>query len=208
LKHGKFIYLAFVLVATFSAISGAFVWKSIQNRAPAEQPALLVLPEARAIPDFRLTDQDGGVFGPEHFKDQWSLLFFGFTHCPDVCPGTLYDLQQLNERLSDADSATPHQVIFFSVDPERDSPQRLKDYVAYFDPGFRAVTGEHAMLEPLTRSLGIAYRIEPHDEGTEAYAVDHSASILLVNPDGRLHGVFPAPHDVTDMEETLRLLLD
>ena len=208
MNQGKLIYLAFIVVAATSALAGYVAWNATQNREPAAQPALLELPQSRAIPDFTLTDQDGEAFGPERLSGKWSLLFFGFTHCPDVCPGALYDLQRLGERLDAGKPVPPQQVVFFSVDPERDSPQRLKDYVAYFDPDFVAVTGEHETLEPLTRSLGIAYRIEPHTAGTEAYSVDHSASILLVNPQGRLHGVFPAPHDVPAMESALRRLYD
>ena len=208
LKQGKIIYLAFVVVAAASALSGYLFWNAMQNRGPAEQPALLELPVARAIPDFSLTDQHGNDFGPERLSGRWSLLFFGFTHCPDVCPGALYDLQRLGERLADGGPLPPQQVVFFSVDPERDSPERLAEYVAYFDPDFVAVTGEHVALEPLTRSLGIAYRIEPHEAGAGSYSVDHSASILLVNPQGRLHGVFPAPHDVPAMESALRRLYD
>lgn len=208
LNQGKIIYLAFVVVAVLSGAAGFMVWNAMQDRLPPEQPALLVLPEPRPIPDFRLVAQDGGDFTRERLEGSWSLLFFGFTHCPDVCPGTLYDLQQLDERLANRQLEQARQVVFFSVDPERDSPERLGDYTAYFDEDFLAATGDHAELEPLTRSLGIAYRIEPHEPGAAAYSVDHSASILLVNPDGRLHGVFPAPHDVSAMERELLALMN
>jgi len=205
LNYGKSLYLAFVLVALLSAGAGVALWKATQGASPPQQDALLVLPEPREIPEFELVDQDGTPFGLERFKDRWSLLFFGFTHCPDICPGTLYDLKRLEDELG-ADPG--RQVVFFSVDPERDTPERLKDYVAYFDPGFIAVTGPHPELEPLTRKLGIAYRIEDHETGAAHYNVDHSASILLVNPDGRLHGVFPSPHEVTAMADALKPLVD
>ena len=208
MQQGKLITLAFALVAVLSAAAGYYAFSAKRTQGPPEQPALLVLPEPRTIPEFELTDQHGTAFSPERLKGRWSLLFFGFTHCPDVCPGTLYDLQRLDERLAGVKPDLPRQVVFFSVDPERDDPDRLKEYVAYFDPAFVAVTGEHAQIEPLTRSLGIAYRIEPHEPGIADYSVDHSASILLVNPDGRLHGVFPAPHDVAAMERALNPLMD
>ena len=209
MNHGKLVYPAFILVAVLGAVSGAIAWKAMQQEpSPPEQPALLVLPEPRDIPGFALVDQDGEAFGPDRLGDAWSLLFFGFTHCPDVCPGALFDLQKLGERLDDGNFETPYRVVFFSVDPERDTPERLKDYTAYFDPDFLAVTGDHEELLPLTRSLGIAYRIEDHEPGAAAYSVDHSASILLVNPEGRLHGVFPAPHDVPAMEAELLKLMN
>lgn len=209
MNNGKFIYLAFLVVAVLSAGAGFMLWKATQPEQPPPQPTLLVLPEAREIPPFSLVDQDSAPFGLGRLTDAWSLLFFGFTHCPDVCPGTLYDLQRLDESLAaDRDGKPAHQVVFFSVDPERDTPARLKDYVAYFNPEFTAVTGDHAELGPLARKLGIAYRIEEHAEGAENYAVDHSASILLVNPEGRLHGVFPSPHDVDAMAGELQRLMN
>lgn len=99
------------------------------------------------------------------------------------------------------------QVVFVSVDPERDTPARLADYIAFFDPSFEAVTGPHERLEPLTRKLGIAYRIAPHESDAERYDVDHSASLLLMDPQGRLHGVFPAPHDLAALQYDLVQLL-
>jgi protein SCO1/2 len=209
LKGGKFIYLAFALVAVLSAVTGAMVYTASQREQALEQPALLVLPEARHIPDFSLVDHDGAAFGPKRLRGRWSLLFFGFTHCPDICPGTLFDLQQLDQRLA-ANGVPPsaYQVVFVSVDPERDDPARLKDYVNYFDPDFIGVTGNHAVMEPLTRTLGIAYRIDDHEAGAGDYGVDHSASVLLVNPEGSLHGVFPAPLEVAAMDDALRGLVN
>lgn len=209
MNNGKYIYLAFVMVAVLSAAAGFAVWRATQPEQPPEQPALLILPEAREIPPFSLVDQDSKPFGLGRLTGSWSLLFFGFTHCPDVCPGALYDLQRLDEYLdADRDGRPAHQVVFFSVDPERDTPERLKDYTAYFSPDFVAVTGDHTELGPLTRKLGIAYRIEEHEEGSENYVVDHSASILLVNPEGRLHGVFPSPHDVDAMAVEMKKLMN
>ena len=202
---GKHAYLALVIVAALSAAAGAFVWHSMDVQKPGEQPALLVLPEPRQIPDFELTDQFGRPFGPDRLRGRWSLMFFGFTHCPDICPSSLYDLQRLSAELG-GDGELEHQVVFVSVDPERDNPDRLKDYTAYFSPDFVAVTGPHEQLLPLTRKLGIAYRIEDHAEGATTYTVDHSASVLLMDPEGRLHGVFPAPLDVGRMTEQMRRL--
>jgi protein SCO1/2 len=201
--NGKFAYLAVVLVAALSAAAGVLVWNSMERGVPGEQPALLVLPEPRAVPAFELTDQFGRPFGPERLRGRWSLMFFGFTHCPDICPSSLYDLQRLSAGLAER-GEPEHQVVFVSVDPERDTPARLKDYTAYFDPDFIAVTGPHEQLLPLTRKLGIAYRIEDHAPDAAGYNVDHSASVLLMDPEGRLYGVFPAPLDVERMNEQMR----
>ena len=202
----KLFFLALILVAAISAVTGTLVWKAVDSRSSGEQPALLVLPEPREIPVFELIDQDGKAFGPDRLRGQWSLLFFGFTHCPDICPGTLFDLANLQAQLENEDAAMHHQVVFVSVDPERDSPGRLGDYVRHFSSDFTGVTGEHDQLLPLTRKLGIAYRIAEHAEGAAQYSVDHSASVLLMDPEGRLHGVFPAPHDVAEMADALTRL--
>ncbi|MBT8051264.1 MAG: SCO family protein [Gammaproteobacteria bacterium] len=201
--NGKFLYIALVLVAVISAMTGALVWRAVEDRGSGEQPALLVLPEPREIPPFELVDQEGDAYGPDRLRGQWSMLFFGFTHCPDICPGTLFDLQQLQARLEKEGHSLATQVVFVSVDPERDTPDRLKNYVTYFSPEFIGVTGSHEQLLPLTRKLGIAYRISVHEDGAAEYTVDHSASVLLMDPQGRLYGVFPAPLDITAMAAEL-----
>jgi len=138
------------------------------------------------------------------------VLFFGFTHCPDVCPSALYDLAQIRKSLAQdhPESARDLQVLFVSVDPERDTPEKLNQYVDYFDPSFIGVTGPEAQLAPLTLQLGIAYRIEDHEPGSQQYTVDHSASFLLMNPDGKLHGVFPAPHQTEKMAAEIAAVID
>ena len=94
-------------------------------------------------------------------------------------------------------------MVLVSVDPERDNPERLKDYVTWFDPDFLGVTGDPAQLQPLALRIGVAYRIEDHAEGATDYTVDHSASVFLTDPQGRLFGVFPAPHDAAAMTRDL-----
>lgn len=204
----RFILLA-ALVALLSAAAGFGLWK-LRHDGPANMTeSLRILPDPRVLADFSLVDQHGAPFSLEQLHGRWSLLFFGFTHCPDVCPSALYDLHRVNQAAADAGAdKAAYQVIFVSVDPERDSPERLGAYVAYFDPDFRAVTGSVEQLAALTRQIGIAYRIEPHEPGSQVYTVDHSASIMLTDPEGRLHGVFPAPHDAGSIERDLMAILD
>jgi protein SCO1/2 len=206
-NRGFGLLIAVVLVALVSAAAGVALWKYLQTRQSPPMQALMVLPEPRVIADFSLRDHDGKPFNLENLRGRWSLIFFGFTHCPDVCPSTLYDLKQVHEQLSRAPGPADHQVLFVSVDPERDTPEQLKQYVAYFHPDFIGVTGGDEQLAPLTLQLGIAYRIEEHEPGAAQYGVDHSASVLLMDPRGRLHGVFPAPHDAAAMGADLAALL-
>jgi protein SCO1/2 len=164
-----------------------------------------VLPEPRVIADFALIDQAGQPFSLEQLRGSWSLIFFGFTHCPDVCPTALYELQQVRKSLQHKldESTQMPEILFVSVDPERDTPEALRAYLSHFDPSFIGVTGKHEQLLPLTKQVGIAYRIEEHESGVTQYSVDHSTGILLTNPAGRLHGVFPAPHGADDISADL-----
>ncbi|MDH3789565.1 MAG: SCO family protein [Xanthomonadales bacterium] len=205
----RLILLA-ILVGSISALAGISFWKVMQGPPQASDATLLLLPEPRVIADFSLVDDDGQPFSLERLKGQWSLLFFGFTHCPDVCPSALYDLAQVRKTLArnDPEKTNNLQVLFVSVDPERDTPRQLNQYVNYFDPEFIGVTGPEAQLAPLTLQLGIAYRIEDHEPGSQQYNVDHSASILLMNPDGQLHGVFPAPHQSDSMAAEIAAVIN
>jgi protein SCO1/2 len=203
LDHKRFLLLA-VAVALVSAAAGFSWWMLNQARPAPSYASLLVLPEPRVLGEFRLVDQRGEDFSLEDLRGRWSLLFFGFTHCPDICPSTLYDLQQVSQSLeADGPAANPWQVVFVSVDPERDTPERLNDYVTWFDPDFVGVTGDPEQLAPLAMRIGVAFRIEEHEPGAANYAVDHSASVFLTDPQGRLHGVFPAPHDAAAMSRDL-----
>lgn len=166
---------------------------------------LLVLPEPREIGYFELIDHAGQPFTLDHLQDKWSLVFFGFSHCPDICPNTLYEMRGIKEAFSikHPGQAKRLQIVFISVDPERDRPSDLEQYVRYFDPDFIGVTGTDEQIAPLARQLGIAYKIENHLPGEKRYDIEHTASVLLSDPQGRIHGVFPAPHESARMTSDL-----
>lgn len=207
------IVLSVAMMAAAVGIALAYIVSA--QRAPALS-ALLLLPEPRSIAAFELVDGAGRPFSPERVQGRWSLVFFGFTHCPDVCPSALYDLDLATRRLAEAnakakagDGTGPApQVVFVSVDPERDTPERIAQYVAHFNPGFIGVTGAHEQLAALTAQLGIAYRVEEHAAGSERYDVVHSTSVVLIDPRGRLRGAFPPPLDAPAMARDLALLMD
>ena len=148
---------------------------------------------------FQLLDHDGKVFDINRLRGQWSFLFFGYTHCPDVCPMTLITYKEIHRRLlTRLNSLTNIQFIFISVDPQRDTPELLKQYVGYFHPDFIGVTGTPSALRDFAQPLGIFYRqVERPGEGT--YWVEHSGSILLIDPQARLTALFPAPHHSRDL---------
>ena len=166
--------------------------------SPPEPPQLkqgTLLPSAKAVADFQLTDHNGKPFTRENLKGKWSFAFFGYTHCPDVCPTSLAMLAQVM-RILEKDNTLDvlPQTVFFSVDPERDTPELLEKYLPYFHPDFIGVTGDPQHVLLLTRQLGIMYGKAPGDNA-DNYLVDHSASIILFNPDGNFLALFGIPHD-------------
>jgi protein SCO1/2 len=146
----------------------------------------------RALPDFSLIDQRGQHFGPRDLKGHWSLVFFGYTNCPDFCPTTLATLAAMEKNLRAAGTATRPRVVFISVDAKRDTPEQLAKYVPYFDPEFIGVTAaDQPSIEALARRLGVAVALTPTAGG--GYTVEHSAEIFVIDPVGKLAAVLTGP---------------
>jgi protein SCO1/2 len=186
-------------VATVLALSAGY-WTSgyLLNR-PADLSDLQAthFSEARALQPFELVDHTGKAFTNNELEGHWSFIFFGYTHCPDVCPTTLSVLNSVATRLRD--QAEPLRYIFISVDPERDTPDKLGQFVSYFNADFIGVTGTTEAISQLTRQLGvIAARVE-NEADVENYLIDHTASILLIDPDGRFHALFSPPLKAADI---------
>lgn len=173
-----------------------------QGKGTLEGVTATVLPEARALPDFLLEDHHGKAFTNESLRGKWSFVFFGYTHCPDVCPTTLALLNQVDEKLKKAKDIVLPQTIFISVDPERDTMEQLAEYVPYFNPEFIGVRGSIQQLQALTAPLGIAFGQEGNEEGdveSDDYEVFHSSRILLIDPKARLKALFSSPQDVNQI---------
>lgn len=155
------------------------------------------LPRARALAEFQLQDMSGREFDLNNLRGHPTLLFFGFTNCPDVCPTTLATLAQVLHQAPLAGT----QVVFVSVDPERDSAAALQAYLGAFDSHFIGVRGERAALAPLLRSLNaIAVREDLPGGG---YTMDHSATLYLLDTQGRLVAVFSPPFSSTRLAADL-----
>ena len=163
-----------------------------------------VLTKPIKLDDFMLTADDDSVFSNQSLEDKWSLLFFGYTHCPDVCPLTLHQLAQANKELADKLDSTP-DIIMVSVDPDRDTSEILQKYVRSFGENVSGVTGKNEELDKLTSQLGIFYNANKH-EG-ENYSVNHSAAVILINKNAEFHAVFSAPHSIEHFVSDLPLLL-
>ena len=150
---------------------------------------------------FLLTDHHGTPFTRDVLTNRWTLIFFGFTYCPDICPTTLAELAELKAQLVDTE-ANDLQVVMLTVDPARDTPARLADYVPYFHPDFLGVTGEFADILSVAQRLNAPFRKVSEPNG--GYQMEHSANVMLMNPRGDYHGFFRAPLDIPKMRVTLR----
>lgn len=194
------------IVAVLAAALGAAV--AHFSRMPEEPQRALVLESPRALPAFDLVDHHEIPFGPERLSGKWTFVFFGFTHCPDVCPTTLFTLNEVSQRLQDLPEGKRPAVLMVSVDPNRDTPEKLAGYVPYFNPDFLGVTGDMPQILALTQAMGVAFTYTPRGDGTEGYAVDHTASIFLLDPDGRLAAVFGTPHAAGEIAGDYRTILE
>lgn len=170
-----------LLLLFIGAIAAAYYWSQ-----PAVPEQADYYPAGRDINPFTLTDADAQPFTPANLTGHWSFLFIGYTYCPDVCPTTLADLRSVYPALKKI--APTSQVVFISADPQRDDSARLKSYTAFFEPEFKAATAPHSALFPLVRNLGLVYSIVEGDR--KDYLIDHSASIVLINPEGKLVATF------------------
>jgi protein SCO1/2 len=186
----------FVLFAAVALVLGLTVNKVLNSKGDGtDKVALLdagivLLPQSRSLPGLSLTNQDGQAQAVDQFKGQWSLLFFGYTFCPDICPATLAQLRQLKGMLP-AEAQARLRVVLVTVDPQRDNPEQLKKYLGFFDPAFMGLTGAQDDLQKLASAVSIPYI--PADTSQENYTVDHSGNLVILGPDGTQRGFIRAP---------------
>jgi len=186
-------FLAAVVLACFVGL-GALEGNSISHTSNlpivTTNKALVFTNPPSALPDFSFEKAGKVAFTNESLKGKWTLFFVGYTYCPDICPTTLAHLDYIYPQLAN-DQTTTTQVVFVSVDPNRDKAEQLADYVNYFNPEFIGVTSTHKKLWPFVNQLGMIYSIvEKGDTDDQLYLVDHSASIALINPAGEFHATF------------------
>ncbi|GAC16302.1 SCO family protein [Aliiglaciecola lipolytica] len=177
------------LVAVVALAAGLYFAVKVAPPEVAEVKYLQKYPVQRALPDFTLYDQNGDVFSNQQLEGNWTLAFVGYTFCPDICPTTLAELKSIYPQLQSIETDNPIKVWFLSVDPARDSAERLKEYVNFFNPDFWATSGEHKELFPLVRAMGMMYAMSDNPDNPD-YLVDHSASITVINPRGEVIGRF------------------
>ncbi|BAQ71768.1 MULTISPECIES: SCO family protein [Pseudomonas] len=186
----------FILVALVALVLGLTVNKVLSGKGQGDPTALIdagiiLLPQSRTLPAVKMLDQDGQPVVIDELKGKWSLLFFGYTFCPDICPTTLAQLRQIKSELP-KEAVDKLQVILVSVDPNRDTPQQLKQYLGYFDKDFKGLTAASVEdLQKLANAVSIPFI--PADTSKPNYTVDHSGNLAVIGPDGRQRGFIRAP---------------
>lgn len=197
--------LLWLIIIVIIAFAAAFLLPKYQQVSLPQPQFSLYYQQARVIKSFQLSDHHGKAFTNKNLQGKWSFVFIGYTSCPDVCPTTLQNLNFVYDDLKKI--AANSQILFLSVDPKRDSVAKLNKYIGYFNKEFIALRGEHDQLIPFTRNLGLMYSLvddenassvnkENHDETKyekkyeQNYLVNHSASIALINPQGKVAAIF------------------
>ena len=164
-----------------------------------------LLTPPKAAPDFALTTQDGKDFRLSRERGKVVALSFGYTFCPDVCPTTLAELAEVRARLG-AD-AKRFRIVFVTVDPERDTPARLREYVSAFDGSFTALTGPPERLAEVRKAYGVVAEKRVVAGTSASYLIDHSAFVYVIDPAGQLRLMFPFGMSIEDMVHDFKLLL-
>ena len=203
-RAGRVSATYLILVAAVAAAVGLWLGSRAFGPPAPKLAAAVMYPAPRELPDFRLQRADGSALTKADWNGRWTVAFFGYTNCPDVCPTTLATFKQVFAKLQADGIADKVRFDFISVDPQRDTPDVLTKYVGYFDKDFVAATGSDEELTRITRALGLIYSREPTGNGD--YAVDHSASAVLIDPAGREVGLFRPPFDAKAIAADLKTL--
>jgi len=208
------ISLKFSIMVTTLALAAilAAAWLADIDREHDSRAMLLpdrvmrLFPDPKALTAFALTDDKNRVFDLASLKGKWSFLFFGFTHCPDICPTTLAVLARAHLYIAKSTVGAKNiQFVFISVDPNRDTASKLRQYVDYFDTSFLGVTGDNAQIGNLAGQLGAAYQVAI-TPGVENYPVYHSTAVFLLDPRARFHAVFTPPHDAEAISRRFKVV--
>jgi protein SCO1/2 len=201
--RSKLLSLVFVCVLAAGGFVAASIWSP---KAPLVLASGTILAPARPLADFSLIDNQGRSFGAANLRGHWSLMFFGYTDCPDYCPTTLTTLAALEKQLRAAKTVAPPQVIFVSVDAKRDTPAQLNQFVPNFDPEFIGLTAaSQPAIEALAKKWGVAVNIQYAANGN--YIVDHSTEIFVIDPAGNLAAILTGPFTVDALQSDFRRIV-
>ena len=195
---------AALCIAAAAGIATALYLKHAAPRADLVTGTLIE--PSRTLKDFSLVDYDRRIFNVANLRGHWTILFFGYTHCPEFCPATLATLAALRKRLGTDPGAASPQVIFVSVDAKRDTPEQLKGYVPRFDSSFIGLTAlDQPQVEAVAKEFGVAVGIHDADQGD--YLVDHSTALFVVDPAGNISAILTGPFTVEALLNDFKLIV-
>lgn len=198
IQHQRGIYsksILYIILAAFAAGFGLWAAQNLFNKPQRESATTMqtvrMFPQIRAIPDFALQSADGKLINKATLSKHWTVVFLGFTLCPDICPTTLADLSKVQKIWETLPSETRPRVLFISVDPERDTPKAIAEYAAFFHKDTLTATAQEPALTEFVQSLALVYAKMPLENGD--YTMDHSATIVVLNPQGNEVGIIRPP---------------
>lgn len=204
-------HVTLLLLAVLAA--GLGLWAAQRTFAPPPAPArpvtstVTLLPVPRELPPFSLQQASGQPLTQDTLKGHWTVVFLGFTHCPDICPTTLAMLAGAQKQWATLPEASRPRILFVSADPERDSPEQVARYAHAFHKDTLAATAPLPALQAFTRSLSLVFMKVPGASGEAAdYSIDHSAALVLLDPQARMAGVTQPPFDLKGIAADLALL--
>ena len=204
-SHIIILFIAAVLAAAIGIWMGK---QTSSNSTVSIKPDSIqgaIYPKAKQIKSFNLINHRSENITKEDFKHHWSLIFVGYTHCPDICPTTMTVMTQVSEFMQ-KQNIKPPEIVFLSVDPERDTADILHSYVTYFNKGFIGITGEVEEIKQLSAQLNAVFRKAPGLSGEitdKDYLMDHSSALMLINPHGNLQSILTAPHTPANVIESI-----
>ncbi|MEX0619007.1 MAG: SCO family protein [Pseudohongiellaceae bacterium] len=191
------VVISLGVLFVIGAAAGLLQFSSTPSDEDLRELGLSIYPEPLVLNDFQLTDQRGNAASMDSLRGAWSLLFFGFTSCPDVCPLTLNELKQFYLELN-PDYRQDTRVVLISVDPVTDTPEVMRKYLSGFHEDFTGLTGQYSEISGLSRQLYITHSgatsTDEHGNHSGVESVAHSAYIAILDPDGNYHSVIRPPH--------------
>lgn len=203
------LVLVAALAAGLGLVAARFAFAPDAAPAQPATKAVRLFSPARELPAFSLRQSDGTPLVPGELKGHWTLVFLGFTHCPDVCPTTLAELSRAQKQWEALPEPVRPRVLFVSVDPERDAPDRIGEYAHAFHRDTLAATADIPALERFTRSLSLVFaKVRPEGAPEDQYTIDHSATLAVLDPQGRMAGVVQPPLDVPGIAADLVALTE
>jgi protein SCO1/2 len=191
-----------LIVITLSVIGiviGIYTETYYQRNTPQEYMEGVFWPNPKQIGAFSMTDQNLREFTQEKLLGQWTFVFFGYTNCPDVCPTTMAVLNEVYRLINDAKNPIDTQIIFITIDPERDSLDKLAGYIGHFNSNFIALGGTQEQLDSFASQIGISYLYESAAEDG-SYLVSHTSSIFLFDTKARLISLFSQPFNPLEIQ--------